>query len=292
MKKSMLTLLLLAAACFGAVAQQTITPALSRVLMPQSAPGWLYFDENANFDPRTFFEIFREDFQLSAGYEMRFVEEKTDKSGFSNVVFQEYYKNAKVHGAQFVLHTAPDGSLYSANGKVFTDIDLLQAKASFTEKQAIEVARKRMGALRYRWENDLAESKLKEQKRNQEATFYPQPEPVIIQVPATRGGAVMRYALCWQVDLYADAPLDEKRYWVDALDGQVHAELRLSSDCSPTTVNTIFDGVQNIATDEFMAGQFRARDDCDAAVIYIRNWNRSEERRVGKVFRSRWSPDH
>ena len=114
------------------------------------------------------------------------------------------------------------------------------------------------------------EKEIKEHKNDPKATYAPKGE--LMWWINNDGKRIKIY----QFDIYSASPDRAFRMLVNASSGVVENVVPLESNCTPATTNTIFNGVKNISTDKYTANDYRMRDDCDAAVIYVRDWGSAD----------------
>lgn len=265
--KPFLCLLAWIALAIPAWSQNHYGPELRKILDPRSSDGWLYFTENTDLRPEAFFLIYRDDLHLDASDEMRLVKKNEDEQGFTHYFFQQYHSGVRVAEAEFFVHVNAKGQLYSANGKIVENLRVSTFPA-VSPAQALTYAQASMGARTYMWESEFWEKDLRRRKGSEQATYRPKPELVITG---------KQPHLAYSIDLYSADPLDEKRYRVDAKTGEILQVLPLSSECNPTSLNTIFNGSRNISTDKFASSpdNYRTHDDCASGEINVRDWNSS-----------------
>lgn len=80
--------------------------------------GWIEFrKDKPKINPATFFEIFGPTLGLDQHYQFRLVKDKADVKQNRHQKFQLFYKNIRVEGAEYGLHTR-DGGLQVAHGRI------------------------------------------------------------------------------------------------------------------------------------------------------------------------------
>jgi bacillolysin len=146
----------------------------------------------------------------------------------------------------------------TANGMWFDGITVNTTPA-LTSIQAVEKATAFVGAAEYRWQNASEEAWLKVITQNENATYYPAGELVIV----CRNGDIMAkdYVLAWKLDIYASSPVSRQWIFVDANTGAiVHTRNRIHNIDVPGSGNTMYSGTQSFTCDNYTSGQYRLRE--------------------------------
>ena len=127
------------------------------------------------------------------------------------------------------------------------------------------------GAKDYLWNIPEQENELKETKNDPNATYYPKGELVITKFGTSNDKTNAEFKLVYMFDIYASSK--SERIFTDANSGSVIYSLPLESDCEPSvSFNSIFNGSRSIQTEKYTASDYRLRDDCQATVIWVRDW--------------------
>ena len=87
------------------------------IAAPVSTPGWVVFKPDARIPAAEVFTRYRAAFHLTPDSSMRKLSTEIDELGVQHDRYQQYFKNAKVEGAEFTVH-AKDGIALKANGQV------------------------------------------------------------------------------------------------------------------------------------------------------------------------------
>ncbi|HFA50714.1 MAG TPA: T9SS type A sorting domain-containing protein [Bacteroidetes bacterium] len=186
---------------------------------------------------------------------------RTDKDqlGFAHHRYQHYHKGVKVQGSELLIHEK-NGFVQTLNGKLIRRLDEPTA-AFISPKKAIELAMAHLGAERYMWESEKAEQMRKRILNDPGATYYPQPELVL--VGPRLGIRSEQMELAYSLVVYASQPLMRKWVFVSAADGSVLQEVEMlhsQSQNTPGTAETRYHGTRQIITDSLGLDSFALRE--------------------------------
>jgi len=212
--------------------RDSLNSQMKKIAKPESEPNWIKIKEDIKIDPKTIFIEYRSAFNLKEYDKMVLYETVTDDLGFTHHRYQQYYKNIKVDGATYNVHTNKNGITYAANGKILTGIDI-NVVPSLDDKQAIDLTLKYVNAKEYRWQSDYWEKNLQERTGNSDTTFYPIPQLVIREIKNnnTKSFAQDRqYFLVYRLDIYSSSPLYSQRIFIDANTGEILDSFPLQSN--------------------------------------------------------------
>jgi Zn-dependent metalloprotease len=171
---------------------------------------------------------------------------RSDNSGaFSTTRHQQFYKGIKVDAGEVAIHEK-DNEIFFANGYAF-DINI-EPNPTITESEAIEAAKKHIGAQKWMWEDEENEKFIKENTGNETATYHPDAELVY---SATNGDFVdENMRLCYKVNIAAKNPFGIWEVYVDALTAEVINKISCISNAKEkSTVNTVYSEEQEIITE-------------------------------------------
>ncbi|OFX57554.1 MAG: hypothetical protein A2046_10830, partial [Bacteroidetes bacterium GWA2_30_7] len=184
------------------------------------------------------------------------IKSEEDKLGFVHYRFQQTYKNIPVEGGIYISHVK-NGQVQTINGKFFKGINI-NITSDIQENTALDKAISHVGAKTYKWQNAEEEVHLKSEKNNNNATYYPKGELVI--VPVNFDFTEANFRLAYKFDIYAEEPLSRAYIYVDAINGNIIAKNNriLHTDVTGTAV-TKYCGTQSITTDSY-AGSYRLRE--------------------------------
>ncbi len=215
-----------------------------------------------------FFMTYRSALGLS--YDDSFVLNKvvTDEYGWEHHRMQQYHKGIKVLGAEYILHTK-NGYVEKANGKLARSIHT-SVQARINSVQAIEEALSYLPAKRYMWDDPKEEAQLKKIKNDEQATYYPSPELVLVdrEYPKHTG----HYILAYVMDVFQAEPFRKERVLVEAYYGHIIQSFNtLDHQMSHGTANTRYNGERPIMTDSVAPNLFFLRDLSRGRGIYMDN---------------------
>jgi Zn-dependent metalloprotease len=183
-------------------------------------PTMVLMGETTDYKSKTFSELLEPLFKFGEDEKIREYKSTKDYVGFTHHHYQQYYKNVRVEGAEYLMHEKL-GRIVSVNGLLFDHISL-DTKPKITAKQAVEFAQKDLKAKKYKWESPAEEARLRKMKKDSSATYYPEPELVI----ACRNMDYKKkeFHVSYKLDLYADEPMSRHWYFVDAMTGEIIAK--------------------------------------------------------------------
>lgn len=176
MKKILLTLLIVIFYCVELLSQ--VSGSLSFIATPNSKPDWIYFKNPALVDPSTIFISYGAYLGLSGDDAMILTKQETDNFGITHTRYEQNYKNLKVEGCQFIVHSRNSKS-YSANGNICKNLNLSSIPLINTST-ALMHAKAYLNATTYMWEDSLAELNLRKITNNANATYYPSIELMFV----------------------------------------------------------------------------------------------------------------
>ncbi len=176
------------------------------------------------------------------------------------VEFQQYFKGVKVDRAKYKA-LVQNGQVGFFNGAFYSIPQNLSVQPSISEEKALQLAKARIGAKSYAWEDNEVRIKntnnpgLKEVLRKDADGLFPQGELVLIKDFSIINTAIVR--LAYKFNIYATQPLSRSFVYIDAQDGHVlliDAIIKHLEDAPPPTpspsvltpVATRYAGVRNV----------------------------------------------
>ncbi|MFH2141364.1 MAG: M4 family metallopeptidase [Bacteroidota bacterium] len=184
------------------------------------------------------------------------INQQTDKLGYVHYRYRQYYKGYPIEFTMLNVHSK-NGLVKSINGTALNKINIINV-FQLSENNALELAKKYIGAEIYKWELNSAEAHLKNETNNTSASYYPVAEKVII----SRNGDFNTNELhsAYKFDIYAHKPLSRRNIYVDASTGEILFENKTIhlADVAGTAV-TGYSGNQNIVADSY-SGSYRLRE--------------------------------
>lgn len=193
---------------------------------------------------------------LDESSEMKVVRTETDLLGFTHLVVKQYYKGIPLAHSDYRIHSK-NGMVESVNGVAFRPGNV-EVQPSVTPQQAITAALQNIGAETYKWELPLEEKNIKYVSGTVSATYYPQPELVIVSVNGDYKNPDLR--LAYKMDVYAHQPMSRNWVYVDATTGQVILKRnRIHTADTPGTGVTVYSGSRTIVAD-YTGSLYRLRE--------------------------------
>lgn len=231
-----------------------------------SFPAFVRFASSANVRAENFSNWLKQTLRVQPTIDFVLYKQHTDNLGMTHYRYRQTYNGVPVDNAAYIAH-ARSGMIVSFNGYV-ADVPSTNPLASpaLSESDALTKAKTQLGYAKYMWEDPFWENDLKRRKNDQTATHFPK---------ATLCWFIDngKFTLAYKFDLDIASPTKFERAYVDANTGALLKTLPMQSECSPVQFNHIFEGTQWISTDQFTTNDFRLRDNCQDAVIHIRDWN-------------------
>lgn len=157
--------------------------------------------------------------------------------GMQHNRYQQHFLGIPVEGAEFIEH-ASNGWLVCANGRVADGIqDVVSSK--MPESNAFEYLSSALSGFEFAWYNSDWESQIQEDMNDPDATYLPTgqliwalEDPTIL--PVVMGGENFRLAYTFEVT--ALSPSLHKRYYIDAITGELFREVELSHTNGPASL--------------------------------------------------------
>lgn len=171
------------------------------------------------------------------------------------IKFQQFYKNIKVEDA--ILNVSSfNGYINSINGH-YIKPNNVHTKPSIKESEALKILLDKLNAQEYAWQNEKKEKLVKRLKNNDEATYFPKGELVIIQLNESDTGG--SFHLAYKFDVYSLKPLERKFYYVEANTGEILLTEPIIKHIEGIGA-TKYSGQRSIETRQ-VSGQFRLEDE-------------------------------
>lgn len=212
--------------------KDSLNSQMRKLAKPESKLNWIKFKDNTNINPATVFIEYKPAFDLKENDKMVIYKMEKDDLGFTHYHYQQYYKNIKIDGGTYNVHTNKDGMTYAANGKIFTGIDI-NIVPVLSAYQAIDLTLKFINAKEYMWQSEFWEKNLKERTRNPDTTFYPIPQLVIREIKNNlikSNAQDKQYYLVYRLDIYSSSPNYSQRIFIDAKNGNILDSFPLQSN--------------------------------------------------------------
>ncbi len=245
---------------------------LRSIALPTSNERWIDLREDAAINGPGFFKKYGSALRLTAADEMRQVKINKDPMGYTHFRFNQYYKNIRIANAEYIVHINKKGLAYVANGRYVRSMNRNVAY-KLTSAQALIKALGKIKATRYKWQDKYWEQEIRERTKNPDTSYYPKGELIWTKDLSNDDWKPSNFRLAYQFDIFASAPRISRRLEIDANTGEVINDIPLELNCTPTTVNTIWNGSRPISTQLYDFFNYRLFDDCDATNYWVRDFN-------------------
>ncbi|MCD6064211.1 MAG: Zinc metalloprotease (elastase), partial [Flavipsychrobacter sp.] len=237
-----------------------------RVAAGTPYPAFTRMDPSTNIKASDFVAWLKENVKASPATDFKLQKQDKDEAGIDHYRYVQTYHGIPIDKSTYIVHVK-NGRVTSFNGFAVQPPSTLSATPALSETEGLEKAKQFIGAKRYKWEDDFWTKDLKERKNDPNATYYPKAD---LKWFVNKNKEY--YRLAYVYDIHAADPDKIVRVYVDAQTGAVLQTLPLESNCSASSVNTIFNGTRPINTDNYSGSTFRLRDDCQGAIFHIRDW--------------------
>ncbi|HRH49282.1 MAG TPA: M4 family metallopeptidase [Panacibacter sp.] len=245
---------------------------LRTIALPESNERWIDLREDAAIKGSDFFKKYGSALRLTAADEMRQAKIDIDQTGNAHLRFHQYYKNIRIANADYIVHLNKKGLACVANGRYVRSMNKNVAY-QLTRTQALDKALGKIKAIRYKWQDKYWEQEIKNRTKNPDTSYYPKGELIWTKDLSNDNWKASNFRLAYQFDIFASAPRISRRLEIDANTGEVINDIPLELNCSPTTVNTIWNGSRSISTQLYDFINYRLSDDCDATNYWVRDYN-------------------
>lgn len=230
-----------------------------RVISKDGMPTLIKLDQSRPVPLYEAEQILKDQLALPKENKLKMVAAKTDDLGMVHQKFQQYYNGVKVEYATYNVH-GKNNNLLIMNGDA-KDIKDINTIPMLSSADALQMARQFIGAEKYMWEDPQQELWAKKIAGNNEASFLPEGELVIVDNYLTSDREKYRQpTLAYKLNVYAMEPLSRDYIYVDAQTGEIINRVPIIKHAAATgTADTRYSGSQQIETDS-NAGSFRLRE--------------------------------
>jgi Zn-dependent metalloprotease len=212
------------------IKSEVLNTKMQKIAKSESTPNWVKFKDDVRINPKTVFIDKKSEFDLKENDKMVLNRTEKDDLGFTHYQYQQYYKNIKVDGGTYTVHTNKDGITYAANGNLDKGIDINVVPA-LTANQVIDIALNYVNAKEYMWQSEFWEKNLKERTGKIDTTYYPIPQLVIRGIVINKSNMDNKqYILAYRLDIYSSSPNYSQRIYIDANTGEILQYLPLQSN--------------------------------------------------------------
>lgn len=210
----------------------TLNSQIRKIAKSDSKPNWIKFKPDSKINPKTIFVTYKSAFDLKENDNMILVETERVDSGTTLYKFQQYFKDVKIEGAEFIVHSDQNDVISTANGKLISGIDI-NVIPILNSNQSIDIALKHISAKEYKWQSKFWEDDLKVRTCNPDTSYFPVPRLVIRQIKNRNPQSTIQnkqYFLVYKLDIFSSSPNYAQRIFIDANTGEVLETLPLQSN--------------------------------------------------------------
>lgn len=220
----------------------------------------------------------------------------TDTTGLKYHKFIQTKNNVPILNSEILIREFSD-SIVSANGLLNKNIPNLTA--SYSATSAIQNIVAYTNFYKYKWQDTAAESSIKEELGNPNATNYPNPSLAYYKINKNDFSNPSNYKLIYMINVSAlfsatDSSYSDSTYILDATNGQIiksfsplvncfhHTEPKQNKgslavcqqNCVSTSPTIHYYGGQTINTEKFLFGAtnctHRLKDNCTGTFLYVK----------------------
>jgi Zn-dependent metalloprotease len=255
----------------GAAARQIIPSAnFIKERLGSQYPAFVRLDEPSGITIQEFIPWLKKLVQADASIDFKLIKQEADNLGFEQYRYIQTFQQIPIDKSWYIVQVK-NNMVNSFNGLALNVKQKLPGKPALAEAQALEMAKRFVGAAKYKWEDAAWTADLRKRTKNPNATYFPKAELVW---SVSNDNTIFK--LSYKFDINSANPDRAQRVFVDANSGTIIGSVPLESNCDGATVNTNFNGNRSISTEKYTSTNWRLRDDCNATVIYIRDWNSSD----------------
>lgn len=244
------------------------------------------------------------------------IEENVFKYPSSNVkhhLFKQYKNGVPILNSEISIREIRD-TIISATGLLNQNVPNMPA--AFSASQAVQYVVNHTNFYKYKWQDEAWETSIKEERRDENATYYPKPSLVIYKLDKNDFSNPDNYRLAYFVTISAmvtsETPYRDSTYILDAINGQIinrfcpfvscsHKKERkptsansiiavntyntmppiCQQDCMAITIPIQYYGSQTIYTEKFLHAAVncthRLKDNCTGTYLYVKYYNGNVE---------------
>ncbi|PLX07347.1 MAG: hypothetical protein C0596_10385 [Marinilabiliales bacterium] len=254
MKKATLTLLItivitqLSAQVFKGQEASKIAPSSDIVRMNDfsKVPDFIHFQKSVNIDLNKAIN-YTIDFFDSDNLNIEIYQTQKNRDNEQTVRLFQTFNGIPIEFTRWHIQLK-DNKVYAMNGSL---LDQINVNPTFiiSEETALQNALDYSNADTYMWESEGEESLLKEFTGDNQATYFPKAEKVIVPVNR-KFNSETTYRTAYKFNIYSKAPHKRDNIYVDAQTGEILFEMPLiiSSD-EVCTAETVYSGTRSINTE-------------------------------------------
>jgi Zn-dependent metalloprotease len=216
----------------------------------------IYFTKKNKVAAKDFFQQFTQNFNLTENDSFNLIRQENDNIGFTHYRYQQLLNGIPVIGGEYLLHEK-NSILVSANGNIYNNL-VIDFIPKISNDEAIQVAIKNVGAVKYQWEVKSSEDFLKSESNDSNATYKPKAELVIAPINGIYTNENFR--LCYKINIASEKPYDILDVFVDAHTGEVINKISKIAHTEVTgSASTLYSGTKSIKMDSYSSG-YRLRE--------------------------------
>ncbi len=253
-------LLMFSLLCFSTLFSQEIKREKNRTFQEVNK-SWEKFSAEEKIDFPGLTKKLKEKGALSSDMTLvNYKQQLSPRSKLTHYKTQQIFKGIPVEGGYYNYTTKNKSVILGHNHLI--DAKILQALnpiPSLDKKAAINFALKELDAEIYSWEEEAYEHLLKSLKKGDPHSSYPQPELIFFKPDNEEK---KEYHLAYKMKVATIKPHGHYEIYIDAHTGEKLANYNQIHDCTPTNVNTLYHGNQDICVFENTTlGQFELFED-------------------------------
>lgn len=177
-------------------------------------------------------------FNLSAEDKLVHVSNILDPSGIEHIRFQQFHSGIKVENAEIIVNSKT-GNILSINGEAGI-IDKVSLKPRINSENALKIAKQSLNVKTFAWESPQMESLIKNAKKDEKATYKPNPELVLFGENDSS-----RYCLAYKINIATYDPYGSYVFYIHAQTGEI---IKFFDKEISGSAITRYSGTVNLAT--------------------------------------------
>ncbi|MEZ4805105.1 MAG: PepSY domain-containing protein [Bacteroidia bacterium] len=190
-------------------------------------------------------------------FQLKYKTSITSRDGKTHLRFQQYYDKYAVESGELILHLKSNKATH-LSGMFFPNLNL-SSNISVSKESAIQIALAEYQNAVFMWEIPGEENILKWLKRNNKATYYPNPELMFISTSDSFKNSDFR--LAYKVDVYASEPHQREWIYIDAETGEIiDRENQICTIHVEGIAHTRYHGIHKITCDSIQSDSFELFD--------------------------------
>lgn len=251
---------------------QTFLPnsRLVRLYANTPIPAYVQWLDGRAITPDQAFQLLRKWGGWDDAMQLEKIATEQDELGFTHERYQQTMQGIPVLGGVYILHLK-QGLVQSMNGLLYAQFNFVAP--SYSESLALDNAKQSMHASLFKWEIPAEEAHLKKEQNNPKATYYPITQKIIIPKNLDFYNNTPEFVTCYAFDLYAHEPIDRKKVFIHAQNGDVEYQESLLKHATNSVgkAKTMYSDTQTIITDSTSPVTYRLRETTRG--LGVETWN-------------------